>query len=280
MRDGAHIITLGNEKGGSGKSTVAMHIVVALLREGFRVGSIDLDNRQWTLSRYLTNRGHSADAGRRLPLPTHFFLPRSEHRDREAAEVEETEGFERILGGLAADQDFVVIDCPGSDTHLGRLAHAVADTLVTPMNDSFVDLDLLASVDADSLEIRQPSIYSEMVWEARKRKAQRRAGSIDWIVARNRLSSLVSRNKMDVADVVARLSKRIGFRVASGLSERVIYRELFLKGLTLLDLMEGDDDVAMSMSHVAARNEIRLLVATLRLPTPRSTLDQAGTSVA
>ena len=42
----AHVVVLGNEKGGSGKSTTAFHIAVALLKAGQRVATIDLDCRQ------------------------------------------------------------------------------------------------------------------------------------------------------------------------------------------------------------------------------------------
>ena len=267
MSDQAHIIVVGNEKGGSGKSTVTMHVTVALLRAGFSVGTLDLDNRQWTLTRYLANRSATAKRGRsNLPLPAHFYLPRSTQPDRAAAEAEEMQGLERVMESFLPVHDFMVIDCPGTDSFLGRLAHSHADTLLTPLNDSFIDLDLFAFVDGATLEIKRPSIYSEMVWEARKEKAARGGKPIDWVVTRNRLTAIHSRNKEDMADVMTRLANRIGFRVAPGLSERVIYRELFLKGLTLLDLFEGPTSIQPRMSHVAARQEIRALMNALGLP--------------
>lgn len=265
---GAHVIVLGNEKGGSGKSTTAMHIVVALMRAGFEVSCIDLDARQRTLARYLDNRRAYAAATEdaNLVVPDLRVIERCRHGIVEVAEREEFDRFTANLQQLAASSDFVVIDSPGSDSHLSRLGHSYADTLITPMNDSFIDLDLLTRVDPGNHQIQGPSLYAEMVWESRKRRAMRDRGSIDWVVMRNRVSSLDAKNKRRVGEVLNSLAPRIGFRTAFGFSERVIYRELFLKGLTLMDLMEDGLDVPLTMSHVAARQEVRTLVDTLNLP--------------
>lgn len=274
-----HIIVLGNEKGGSGKSTTAMHIVIALLGEGRRVAALDLDSRQRSLTRYLENRQKLvADKGLPLAVPAFAALARSAARDLAGAEAEEQAAFDATLAGFSAEHDCIVIDCPGSDTHLSRLAHGVADTLITPLNDSFVDLDLLARVDRDSFEITGPSLYAEMVWEARKRRALRDRGQIDWIVMRNRVATLNARNKAQVERVLAKLAKRIGFRFLPGLSERVIYRELFLKGLTLGDLRSGRAGTlvgGLTMSQVAARQELRRLVDAINLPPARPRLEAA-----
>lgn len=267
----AHVLVIGNEKGGSGKSTTAMHIVVALLQDGGRVATIDLDARQGTFTRYVENR--AAYAKRKnldLPLPMHAAVQASGDTADEKAR------FEAALEPAVLGADFVVIDTPGSDTHLSRLAHTWADTLLTPLNDSFVDLDLLARVDPDTLKIVRPSIYAEAVWKQRQIRSMQGARPVDWIVMRNRLSSLAARNKRDMASVIEALSKRIGFRVAAGLSERVIYRELFLSGLTLLDLKRGGGGPALTMSHVAARQEVRDLVAALNLPPPDAPAPAAG----
>ncbi|WP_420405918.1 division plane positioning ATPase MipZ [Nisaea sp.] len=265
--DPATVIVFGNEKGGSGKSTGSMHVVVALLRLGFKVGSLDLDMRQWTLTRYLSNRAASMrNDGIELPMPTHVFLSRSEKANRAEAEAEDRKRFEAVLTKLRAECDFVVIDCPGTDTYVGRLAHGYADKLVTPINDSFIDLDMLANVDGKTGEIIKPSVYAEMVWEARKQRAQRGGAPLDWIVMRNRLSSLAARNKLEMERVVATLAKRVGFRVAPGFSERVIFRELFLRGLTMLDVFEIGDSGRPQLSHVAARQEVRGLLNALQLP--------------
>ncbi len=257
----ARVIVFGNEKGGSGKSTCAMHVIVGLLRSGQSVGSIDVDPRQATLTRYLENRAVLAETrGIELPLPAHRLVSRSEQGPEEDADR-----FRQALDSLSRTCDAVVIDTPGSDAPLSRLAHSYADTLVTPMNDSFVDLDLLAKVDPETLKIICPSAYAEMVWEQRKVRMQRDGRSIDWVVVRNRLSATETRNKRNMERVLATLAKRIGFRTAPGFGDRVIFREMFLTGLTLLDLREGG--TRLTMSHIAARQEVRDLLAALNIGT-------------
>lgn len=261
-----HVVVLGNEKGGSGKSTTAMHLIVALLHDGYRVGSIDLDARQGTLSRYVENRRDFAAAnGLTLPVPEHRAVPRSTLDSAASARADEAARLGAALADLAAC-DFVIMDTPGSDNSLSRLGHSRADTLITPMNDSFLDLDLLARLDQSGKRIRGPSLYAEMVWDQRKQRALADGGSIDWIVMRNRLSSLDARNKRTIGRLLDELARRIGFRQAPGFSERVIFRELFPRGLTLLDLRQADAGVSFSMSHVAARQEVRALLAAIGLP--------------
>lgn len=263
----AHIIVLGNEKGGSGKTTTCMHLMVSLLRLGFTVGSIDIDSRQRSLSRYLENRRQTMlKEGVTLPQPQHVVIQRSPFNIVQEAEEDEKERFTRALSRLAAANDFIIIDSPGSDTYLSRIAHAWADTVITPINDSFVDLDVLANVDGQTMKIVKPSIYSEMVWEQKLQRAKRDGGSIEWIVMRNRLSNIDAKNKRFMTQVTTELARRIGFRVAPGFSERVIFREMFLQGLTVLDIMEAGGSANLSLSHVAARQEVRDLLKTLRIP--------------
>lgn len=275
-RKSAHIVVLGNEKGGSGKTTSAMHLIALLLHEGARVGSMDLDGRQRSLTRYVENRKAWAEANRvNLVMPDHVVIARSDADSVSEAQAAEREAFETNFARLALANDFVVIDCPGSDTFLSRLGHAVADTLITPMNDSFVDFDLLGRVDPQSWKIKGPSVYSEMVWESRKRRVMADGGKIDWVVMRNRLSSLAAKNKRRVEGVLESLADRIGFRLAPGFGERVIFREMFPSGLTLLDLREEGVEAQMSMSHVAARAEVRALLDVLQLPMPAAGAESA-----
>lgn len=261
-----HIIVMGNEKGGSGKSTTAMHVITALARSGRRVGAIDLDLRQQSLFRYLDNRDDYARRhGVALPVPLRALPEPSGHDSRAAAEAEDQARFDAAVAGLAARCDFILIDCPGSHTGFARMAHAIADTLITPMNDSLVDFDLLARLDPETGRILGPSVYSEMVWKARQARAATGRRPMDWLVLRNRMAALDARNKRRVGAALGELASRIGFRLAPGFSERVIFRELFLSGLTLLDLRETDP-AAMTMSNVAARQEVRELMRSLSLP--------------
>jgi chromosome partitioning protein len=259
----AHIIVVGNEKGGSGKSTTAMHVATALARMRHRVGCLDLDLRQQSLGRYVENRTAWCRAeGRDLAIPTFRQLPEAvEGATGNPADAR----LHAAVEALARDHDFVLIDCPGSHTRLAQVAHTLADTLVTPLNDSFVDFDLLARMDAATGRILGPSVYAEMVWQARQWRASGGLPPIDWIVTRNRLGSTQMHNKRRVGDALTRLSKRIGFRVAQGFSERVIFRELFPRGLTLLDLRDVGE-ARLSLSGVAARQELRDLLGALNLP--------------
>ncbi len=268
-----HVIVLGNEKGGSGKSTAAMHVIVGLLREGHAVGAIDLDARQATLSNYLAARlAYAARHQVKLPHPRVLQVARAELDSRAAADADEQARFTAAMAELSRDCEIIVIDCPGADTHLSRLGHAQADTLITPINDSFVDFAMLAQVDAEKLDVITPSVYSEMVWEARKRRFTRDRGRIDWIVMRNRLGAGEARNKRDVGATLEQLARRIGFRTVKGFGERVIFRELYLQGLTLMDVREAGVDIALGMSHIAARGEVRALLSAIRKPGPSLTL--------
>ncbi len=264
-KTGSHIIVVGNEKGGSGKSTSAMHIIVSLLERKYTVGVIDLDARQKSLARYIENRqSYARQHNLKLSIPEVYILNKSEEGTMEDMKRQDEIKFSDLLSEMRSKFDFILIDCPGSDTYLSRLAHIAADTLITPVNDSFVDVDLLANVNPDTYQVERLSLYSEMVWEARKMKAVKNRGTIDWIVMRNRTSALDAKNKRRVHDVLTQLQKRVAFRYVPGFGERVIYRELFPKGLTLVDFKNNSNE-KMTMSHVAARQEIRRLMDDLNL---------------
>ncbi len=262
----AYIIVTGNEKGGCGKTTITMHLAVSLLYEGMKVATIDLDARQRSLSRYIENRlQHAENIQAELPHLSHFVVKKSDLNSREEAQADERERFEKCLSKAVEENDVVIIDAPGNDTYLSRLAHSHADTIVTPINDSFIDLDVLAHIKEETLDMSRPGIYSETVWQAKMQRAKRDRGEIDWVVLRNRLSNLDAHNKRQMSDALEKLSRKTGCRIAQGFSERVIYRELFLKGLTLLDVIGNNSDVKPRMTHIAARQELRELVHFLDL---------------
>jgi chromosome partitioning protein len=264
----AHVVVLGNEKGGSGKSTVGMHVAVALMKAGQRVATIDLDSRQKSFTHYIENRkAWAKHAKLDLEIPTHFCIARADGASVAQNETEEFTGFAKAVDSVEHDYDFVVIDTPGHDSYLMRLAHSMADTLITPLNDSFVDFDVLGTVDPATFALTGTSHYSEMVREARRQRRVVDHATTDWIVVRNRLSTLGSRNKKVVGEGLKELSLRLGFRSVDGFAERLIYREFYPRGLTGLD----DLDVATlgtrpSLSHVTARQEVENLLRELRLP--------------
>ncbi len=262
----AHIIVVGNEKGGAGKSTVSIHVATALARMGHRVAVLDLDLRQKTFARYTENRKRfMQEAGLDLPFPSYHDLPEIDPESLQPGENIYDHRLSSAVASLEPDNDFILIDCPGSHTRLSQVAHSLADTLITPLNDSFIDFDLLARIDGDGEKILGPSVYSEMVWNARQLRAQAGLKPIDWVVLRNRLGAQNMVNKAKMEKAVERLAKRIGFRVAPGFNERVIFRELFPRGLTLLDLRDIGVK-GLNISNVAARQELRELMKSLNLP--------------
>lgn len=262
----AHIIVVGNEKGGAGKSTVSMHVATALARMGHRIGVLDLDMRQKSLARYLDNRKTYSDAeGLNLAIPVYRDLPEVDQADLQPGENAFDHRLSAAVAALEPESDFILIDCPGSHTRLSQVAHSLADTLITPLNDSFVDFDLLAHIDSDGENITGPSVYSEMVWSARQLRAQAGLQPIDWVVVRNRLGAQAMVNKQKMESALNKLSRRIGFRVAPGFNERVIFRELFPRGLTLLDLKDVGV-TQLNISNLAARQELRDLIKALNLP--------------
>ena len=259
---------LGNEKGGSGKSTTALHIAVALLKAGQRVATIDLDSRQQSFTHYIENRRAWAERARvKLEMPTHYCVPRAEGNSLDANEAKEFASFSSAISAIEHSHDVVVIDTPGSDTYLMRLAHSMADTLITPLNDSFVDFDVLGTLDQANFTVTGESHYAEMVREARRQRRLVDGQFTDWVVVRNRLSALGSRNKRLVGDGITELSKRMGFRSIEGFAERVVYREFFPRGLTALDdLDEQTLGARPNMSHLTAREEVITLLNALHLP--------------
>ncbi len=263
----AYVVVVGNEKGGSGKSTLAIHVAIGLMKSGQRVATIDLDSRQQSLTHYIANR----DAWNRrnrldLEIPTHCFVARSEGLRNDENETAEFDRFIDKIATAENDHDFIVIDTPGSDSYLMRLAHAMADTLITPLNDSFVDFDVLGAVDPVTYALTQTSQYSEMVREARRARRQVDQRDLDWILVRNRLSPVNSRNKGYLAEGLSELGLQLGFRCADGLIERSTYREFFPRGLTALDVSKATLGKRPSHSQIMAQQEVHALLAALRLP--------------
>ncbi len=250
-----HVIVFANEKGGTGKSTTAVHVAIALAARGASVTALDLDHRQRTLGRYLDNRAETMKrAGRELPMPRY-----------ETLSDQSEDAFDAAFARLSEGADYFIVDTPGRDDPLARAAAARADTLVTPMNDSFVDFDLIGQVDPTTYKVTRPSFYAELIWDARKARAKADGQTIDWVVLRNRMQHIEARNMRRVSEALDQLAKRVGFRIIPGLGERVIYRELFPKGLTMLDAREFGE---MGLAHVAARQELREMMSALGLPEP------------
>lgn len=274
----AHVIVLGNEKGGSGKSTTGFHLAIYLLYQGFSVATIDVDSRQQTFTTYITNRREwSRKKKIRVPHPTHFHLPLTRGDSARQNQRVEFDLFRQAVMEVEREVDFIVIDTPGFDTHLTRLAHSLADTLVTPLNDSLIDLDVIAHIDPETGELKELSHYARLVQRARKERLAIDGQTIDWVLVRNRISMLSSRNMRLVQTGMERTALRLGCRVADGIAERVIFRSLFPVGMTVFDPLDNDILGGLpSMSHISARQEYRQLVEALNLPSREHVPSETG----
>ena len=261
-----HVIVIGNEKGGAGKTTTTVHLIVYLLNLGFKVASIDADVRQQSLSRYLENRQTTGEKRKtEILLPTHFVAHESSLPNISERCLEEADKFAEIYQQASKDADFIIIDTPGTNSNLSLIAHSYADTIITPMNDSFLDLDILARVDPEKMDVAKLSHYSQVIWQQKMQKAKNSGKELNWVIVRNRLGTTDAINKRNVGTVLDKLSKRIGFKVAHGFSERVIFRELFLHGLTLLDLHINKLNINVTLSHLAAKHELREFLKSLNV---------------
>jgi chromosome partitioning protein len=259
-----YIIVLGNEKGGSGKTTTAMHLIFSLIYKNHTVSTIDLDFRQSSLNRYLENRKlyYKNSEKEDFLMPSILEIPKNILESRDEDEIENY--FNNLLETIATD--FIVIDTPGTNNALSCVAHSFADLIITPMNDSFIDLDLIAHISGNDLKSARPSIYSSMIWEQKIKRLKRDKKKIEWIIIRNRLSNLDSNNRRNVEKTLNHLSKTLALKIGSGFSERIIYRELFPYGLTLLDVFDNQSIIKITTSHIAARQELRNFINDLKIP--------------
>jgi chromosome partitioning protein len=267
------VIVVGNEKGGSGKTTLAMHVAIGLLKAGQRVGTLDLDTDQRSLTRYLENRRIWANYRHvDLELPTHRSLASAHGARADENEARELASLEEAIAGFEPTCDFLVIDTPSHDSYLMRIAHLVADTLLTPLQDSFLDLCSLGLVDPVTHEITRMGHYAEAVCAARKRRRQLDPGFYDWIAIRNRGcdAPLISAS-------LGELGMQVGFRAAEGCAERPVYREFFPLGLTAFDTL---DELTLgappTQSQAAAQEEVRALFDRLQLPISEKGLRRAA----
>jgi chromosome partitioning protein len=287
------VVVIGNQKGGSGKSTFAMHIIVALLKAGKRVACFDLDLNQQTLTRYLANRREwDRKHGRKLEMPDHYpvkerdaygtartlkqFIAqfkkdgRAHKDDFIDSDLSHSADLRQFISqireiGRADKHDFIVIDTPSGVQHLSLIAHGMADTLITPLNDSFFDLDVLVAMESSDLE-PQLSAYANMVWRALEARSKISGRATDWIIVRNRLEPVESNNQRQITVVLDVLQRKLGFRIARGLLERPAYREFFAAGLTVFDFADGSESLAESgRTNSLARVEVENLIREIGL---------------
>jgi chromosome partitioning protein len=289
-----NVVVIGNQKGGSGKSTFAMHIIVALLKAGKRVACFDLDLNQQTLTRYLANRREwDRKHRRKLEMPDRYpvkerdaygtarnlkqFIAQFKKDGRankddflDSSSLSHSADLRQFISqlreiGRADKHDFIVIDTPSGVQHLSLIAHGMADTLITPINDSFFDLDVLVAMESSDLE-PQLSVYANMVWRALEARSKVSGRATDWIIVRNRLEPVESNNQHQITIVLDVLQRKLGFRIARGLLERPAYREFFAAGLTVFDFPEGSESsVDSGRTNSLARVEVESLIREIGL---------------
>ncbi len=265
------VIVVGNEKGGSGKSTLSFHFAVAYMYSGYKVATIDLDGRQGTLTHYIENRINFCKSKNMvLPIPEHLVITPQLFSDEIAAK-EDMEDLDYEIDSLKNNFDIIIIDTPGTYNHLSNTGHKNADILITPVNDSLLDLDVIAKIDVEK-NILEKSHYTKNVEKLNSRINNPEIGqeikqNFKWIVLRNRVAHIEANNKKEVDKMLKYFSEEIGFKYLSGIGERVIYRELFLKGLTISDIVnEPLLQNKLTISHIAAKNELTTVMNTIGIP--------------
>lgn len=265
MDNNSYVIVVGNEKGGSGKSTLSIHLAVSYLYAGYKVATIDLDGRQGTLTHYIENRiRYANDKKIKLPMPEHLVVTPAQFSNKKSSAEDEAQ-LDAEIEELKKEYNIIIIDTPGTFSHLSNAGHKNADILMTPVNDSLVDIDVIANIDPYTKKILSESQYTNNIREIQKKREELGKANLRWIILRNRISHIDAKNKREIDAILKLLQSEIGFSYISGIGERVVYREMFLKGLTILDLMEiGKNEI--SLSHIAAKNELLSVLNTIGIP--------------
>lgn len=253
MSNNTHVIVLGNEKGGTGKSTLAMHLAIRLMQENFKIAVIDLDGRQGSLTKYIENRKRFCSNNNvSLPIPSlYVFEPQKDEANK--SEIK------NLINDLKGRFDALILDTAGSRNYLFELAHEYPHTLITPISDSLIDLAAIADINPQTGEILRAGHYAEFVWDVKKKLAAQNLPCLNWVVCGNKISSFNSNNKKTVFAKLENISKLYGFRFSAGLKDRVIYKELFLDGLTVLDMNTPELHKRMTVSHLSAKMELNSL---------------------
>ena len=175
------ILALAGQKGGAGKSTVAISIAAELVARKRKVLLVDADPqgtaRTW--GDVASEAGH--------PLPTIIAMGATMHRPDQLP---------RVAGGY----DHVVIDCPPRHGEIQRSALMVADAVLLPCGPSAADAWALAS-------------SVELVTEGRALRPEL-AASI--VITRKQVNTALSKGARDVLaqSGLPVLATELGYRVA------------------------------------------------------------------
>lgn len=250
------IIVFSNLKGGTGKSTTALSVIVGLLRQGKSVASLDLDMDQEALSRYLFNRTRFAKLTKlRIGMPDHHRFTQIDPGGNGAELSTRLDKLSELIDKLVAENDYLVIDCPSLDNPLTRAVTARADVLTSPVNESFLDIDVIGEVRGSPPTVTRVGPFAEIIGAEMQRRREEGIAPLEWIVVRNRRNPSATRHTAAIGTVLDELARNLSFRVTDGFVDRLIFRELFLVGLSILDLRKDDPLIAGNSSHKSAYEE-------------------------